>query len=63
MNVLLITAKYKFSATQIHHIVQWDGWGLLIIFTVEWNSSSNILVLKGEGILTAHLLHHELTIS
>lgn len=39
-----------------------DG-GLLIIFTVEWNSSSNRLVLKGEGILTAYLLHHEVTIS
>lgn len=63
MNVLWIIAKYKFSATQIHRIVQWDGWALLIIFTVKRNSSSNILVLKGEGILKAHLVYHELTIS
>lgn len=60
---LLPNIFYKLSATQIHHTVQCDGWGLLIIFTEEWNSSCNILALKCEGILPAHLLPHEVIIS
>lgn len=58
---LLPSLFYRLSATQMYHTVQYDGWGLLIIFTEKQNGPCYTPLLKRWGIPRVHSFPHKVT--